>query len=102
MSKAKETLLQVFLCGFSEVYLPGDLQDIYQWLLVLSVQQALCEKCPYSELFWPAFSRIRTEYVEILPSLRIQSECEKIWTRITPNTDTFYAVKIYLDKETFY
>ena len=24
-------------------------------------------------------------------SLRIQSECEKIWTRITPNMDTFYA-----------
>ena len=26
-------------------------------------------------------------------SLRIQSECGKIRTRITPNTDTFYAVK---------
>ena len=25
-------------------------------------------------------------------SLRIQSKCEKIRTRITPNTDTFYAV----------
>ena len=25
-------------------------------------------------------------------SLRIQSECGKMWTRITPNTDTFYAV----------
>ena len=25
-------------------------------------------------------------------SLRIQSECGKKWTRITPNTDTFYAV----------
>ena len=23
---------------------------------------ALHEKCPYSELFWSAFSRIRTEY----------------------------------------
>ena len=23
---------------------------------------ALREKCPYSELFWLAFSRIRTEY----------------------------------------
>ena len=21
-----------------------------------------CEKCPYSELFWSVFSRIRTEY----------------------------------------
>ena len=25
-------------------------------------------------------------------SLRSQSECGKIWTRITPNTDTFHAV----------
>ena len=32
-------------------------------------------QCPYSELFWSAFSRIRTEYGEI-----------------TPNTDTFHAV----------
>ena len=32
----------------------------------------LREKCPYSELFWSTFSPIRT--------------------RITPNTDTFYAV----------
>ena len=33
---------------------------------------ALREKCPYSELFWSVFPRIRT--------------------RITPNTNTFYAV----------
>ena len=25
-------------------------------------------------------------------SLRIESKCGKMWTRITPNTDTFYAV----------
>ena len=52
---------------------------------------SLREKCPYSELFWSAFSRIRTEYSV---SLRIQSECGKIWTRISPNTDTFYTVHI--------
>ena len=34
---------------------------------------ALREKCPYSELFWCAFSRI--------------------WTGITPNMDTFYVVQ---------
>ena len=28
-------------------------------------KKTLREKCPYSELFWPAFSRIRTEYGEI-------------------------------------
>ena len=25
----------------------------------------LCEKCPYSELFWSVFSHIRIEYGEI-------------------------------------
>ena len=50
---------------------------------------SLRKKCPYSELFWSAFSRIRTEY-EV--SLRIQSECGKMQTRIIPNTDTFHAV----------
>ena len=34
---------------------------------------SLREKCPYLPLLW--------------------SECEKTWTRITPNTDTFYAVR---------
>ena len=40
-----------------------------------------------SELFWSVFSLIGTEY-----ALRIQSISGKIRTRITPNTDTFYAV----------
>ena len=46
-----------------------------------SPNETLREKCPYSELFWSVFSRIRTEY-------------EKIRTRIAPNTDTFHAVRI--------
>ena len=29
-------------------------------------KRALRKKCPYSELFWSVFSRIRTEYGEIL------------------------------------
>ena len=40
-----------------------------------------------AEIF-PSFFHIRTEYVE----RRSQSECGKMRTRITPNTDTFYAV----------
>ena len=32
------------------------------------------------------------EEIRYFVSLRIQSECGKIRTRITPNTDTFYAV----------
>ena len=36
------------------------------------------------ELFWSAFSHIRTEYGE---KLRIQSECGKMRIRITPNNE---------------
>ena len=53
---------------------------------------SLHEKCPYSGLFWSVFSRIQTEYEEM--PLSIQSECEKIRTKITQNTDTFHAVDI--------
>ena len=35
-------------------------------LLLYSRNLALREKCPYSELFWSVFSRIRTEYGETL------------------------------------
>ena len=62
----------------------------YQHLLVcLSQLQnlSLREKCPYSELFWSAFPRIRIEY-----GCRKIPECWKMRTRITPNTNTFYAV----------
>ena len=43
----------------------------------------------YSGPYFPAF-RLNTERYEV--SLRIQFECGKIWTRITPYTDTLYAV----------
>ena len=55
------------------------------------------KKCSYSELFWSAFSRIRTEYGV---SLRFQSECRKMQTKITPNADTFYVVN-YSDMKMF-
>ena len=58
------------------------------------------EKSPFSELFWSAFLPhfptfgLNTERYGV--SLRIQSECGKMQgkmrTRITPYTDTFYAV----------
>ena len=46
-------------------------------------------------------ARIRSYYGPHFPAfglntLRIRSECGKIWTRITPNTDTFYAVNLSL------
>ena len=46
------------------------------------LKMPLRKKCPYSQLFWSVFS----------VSLRIQSKCGKMRTRITPNTDTFHAV----------
>ena len=53
------------------------------------------KKCPYSELYWSAFSRIRTEYGEIYRITRNN------WTRITPDTNTFHAVLIFLIKPFF-
>ena len=50
------------------------------WTLADSHRKAMREKCPYSEFFCFVFSRIWTEYGEIL---RIQSECGKI-LRISP------------------
>ena len=45
----------------------------------------------------PAFSGNRTEYGEILHmspySLRMRENAGKMPTRVTPNTDPFYAVK---------
>ena len=43
----------------------------------------------YSGPHFRAFG-LNTESYEV--SLRIQSECEKMRTRINPNKDTFYAV----------
>ena len=45
----------------------------------------------YSGPHFPAFG-LNTERYGV--SLRIQSECGKMRTRITPNTDTVYAVCI--------
>ena len=44
----------------------------------------------YSDPYFPAFGPNKERY-RVSP--RIQFECGKIPTRITPNTDTFYAVK---------
>ena len=43
----------------------------------------------YSGPHFPAFG-LNMERHSV--SLRIQSECRKMWTKITPNTDTFLAV----------
>ena len=43
---------------------------------------ALCEKYPYLELFWFVFSSFGLNMERCFVSLRIQSECGKIRTRI--------------------
>ena len=54
-----------------------------------------CEKSicirSYSGPHFPAFGQNMGRYGV---SIRIQSECAKMWTRITPNTDTFCALNI--------
>ena len=57
--------------------------EIYVFFSRVFMTSLASEKCPYSELFLSVFSRIRIS--------RIQSECGKIRTRITPKTDTVYA-----------
>ena len=51
----------------------------------------------YSGPYFPAFGLNTERYCA---SLRIQSECGKIQTRITPNTDTFYAVVVFKKSNT--
>ena len=58
-----------------------------KWMFMYK-STSLLKKCPYSEFLRPAFSRIRAEYRIFL---RIQSECGKMWTRKTPNLETFHA-----------
>ena len=52
------------------------------------MSEVLREMCPYSDLFWSLFSRV--------PGLNtVKYEYGKIRTRITPTTDTFYALKLF-------
>ena len=64
-----------------------NLSNIYDGSIFLNiVTNTLRKRCPYSELFWSAFSHIRTEYEETRS------------TRITPNTDTSHAVIVCTTK----
>ena len=54
--------------------------------------------CLFSVFYWRMFGRVfLTRFIVIFYCvknaliLRIQSECWKMWTRITPNTDTFFV-----------
>ena len=58
----------------------------YEW------KRTLRKRCPYLELFWSVFSRIRTEYREIRSISRYSVRMRENVNQITPNTDTFHAV----------
>ena len=47
----------------------------------------------YSGPHFPHFPAFGPNMGRYGVSLRIQSKCGKMWTRITTNSDTFYAVK---------
>ena len=56
------------------------------------------KKCLYSELFCSVVSPFGLNTEQYRVSLRLQSECGKIRTRITPNTDSFDAVLSLIEK----
>ena len=64
---------------------------------------SLRKKSPYSELFWSAFFShfpafgLNTERCSPY-SVRMKENAGKMRTRITPDTETFYAVLIHVLK----
>ena len=71
-------------------------------VLVLKLSTNHCVNCAgirkYSGPLFPSFG-LNTERYAI--SLRIQSKCGKMWARITPNTDIFYAVNFWAKNQHF-
>ena len=57
-------------------------------------ENALCEKWPYSELFWSAFSHIRTEYGEIRRNSPYSVQMRENADQNNPSMDILYAVMV--------
>ena len=73
----KETLAQVFPVNFAKCLRTVFITEQNVWVSINQYKcLALREKCLHLELFWSAFSRIRT--------------------KIIPNTETLYAIRITL------
>ena len=58
-----------------------------------SSYKTLRKKCPYSEFFWSAFSRIWTEYEKVFRISPDSVQLRKKVDQKTPNTNTFHAMK---------
>ena len=97
------SILQIFFLIVKTRPVTCENQDKLLWKRLLRTFSLLhhsyythCEKCvhtrSYSGPHFPAFE-LNTERYSV--SLRIQSECGKMRTRITPNTDTFYSVTCF-------
>ena len=69
---------------YDGLFLQKPLSQMFDWHYVKSVRIR-----SYSGPYFPAFA-LNTERYGV--SLCIQSECGKMRTRITPNTDTFYTM----------
>ena len=59
---------------------------------LISSKPTFRKKCPHSELFWSVFPTFGMNTERCRVSVRIQCECGKMRTRITPNMDSFHAV----------
>ena len=93
----------LFICIFIYLLLPSFWKWILTWVVhavSLSRRGTIphCVKSARKVFFWSVFSRVWTEYGKII---RISPysvwkcgkyKCGKIQTRLTQNTDTFYAV----------
>ena len=66
----------------------------FSFVVYCSLTASLCKGCPYLELFSPHYTAFGLNMETFSVSLRIQSKRRKMQTRITPNTDTFYAVHL--------
>ena len=72
--------IQIWTQSITQYKLPVEVNASFQTHLVR-------KKCPCSELLWSAF---------LLRTLRFQSECGKMRSSVTLNTDTYYGVT-YID-----
>ena len=68
--------------------------DSFAWAITTSLKYHCVKSVLIRSYFGPHFPAFGLNTERYSVSLRIQSECGKMQTRITPNTDTFHAVYI--------
>ena len=80
--------LQIFIAAVESLLQKNMSFRLFHKCLSLSLRELSVFRVILVRIF-PHWDRIRRD-------TSIQSECGKTWTRITPNTDTFYAVCFFL------